>query len=434
MGSSLDKWLELAPAPWPLEGEQKWHVFLSYRSVHRPWLLQLYDILKHLKYEVFLDQYVLNTAAPLALSLGEGLDGSAAAIMVWSSDYKDSEWCRKELATLEAKENAGTGFRYLVTKLDRSPLTGLAAGKLWVDFSDQPEGPRGNALLRVLYGLAKKPLPPEAVKLATKVDEETSEALRDIRAGRLLGDWDRIIELSMCDSLAWASSPILGCQVADALIAGKEYPKAITVLNTVLGAFPKTVRAKQLLGLALARTKKWREAQFLLGTLYAAGELDTETLGIFARTWKDAYGATGNRLFLFKSRDLYRQAFDAAPKDYYTGINAATMSLLLDEPATAADLAAKVAAIVGVNPDPADYWKTATMAEAQLLQRQIALAGSLYAAAVIAAPAEIGSHESTYGQAKMILDHLKAVDDERKLVLSGFQHLAAASAAEAGKS
>ena len=113
MGSSLDKWLELAPAPWPLEGEQKWHVFLSYRSVHRPWLLQLYDILKHLKYEVFLDQYVLNTAAPLALSLGEGLDGSAAAIMVWSSDYKDSEWCRKELATLEAKEMPAPGFDIL---------------------------------------------------------------------------------------------------------------------------------------------------------------------------------------------------------------------------------------------------------------------------------------------------------------------------------
>ncbi len=38
-----------------------------------------------------------------------------------------------------------------------------------------------------------------------------------------------------------------------------------------------------------------------------------------------------------------------------TGINAASMSLLLEDPATAAFLAAKVAAIVGAKPDPVDY-------------------------------------------------------------------------------
>lgn len=434
MNGPLDKWLELAPSPWPLERNQKWHIFLSYRSVRRPWLLQLYDILKHLKYEVFLDQYVLSTAAPLALSLGEGLDASSAAIMVWSSDYKDSEWCRKELAALEAKENAATGFRYVVAKLDKSPLSSLPVGKLWVDFSDQPEGPRGHALLRVLYGLARQPLSEEAVKLAAQVDEETSVALTEIQAARLTGDWARIVALSTSDSLAWKSSPILGCQAADALIAGKKYEGAISVLETVLTAFPKTVRAKQLHGLALARMGKWREAQFLLGQLYAAGELDTETLGIFARTWKDAYNATGNRLFLSKSRELYRQAFEASSRDYYTGINAASMSLLLDEPGTAADLAAKVAAIVGTTADSADYWKTATMAEAQLLLRQYSLAGWLYSAAVIAAPTEIGSHESTYGQARLILDHLKPSDQECMLVLTGFQHLAAASSATASGS
>ena len=34
-------------------------MFLSYRSVDRLWVLGLYDVLKELDYEVFLDQVVL---------------------------------------------------------------------------------------------------------------------------------------------------------------------------------------------------------------------------------------------------------------------------------------------------------------------------------------------------------------------------------------
>jgi hypothetical protein len=50
----------------------------------------------------------------------------------------------------------------------------------------------------------------------------------------------------------------------------------------------------------------------------------------------DRCQATGERTFLLKSRDLYRQAFEAFPKDYYTGINAASKSMLAGERETAA--------------------------------------------------------------------------------------------------
>jgi hypothetical protein len=37
----------------PIKGpNDKWDVFLSYRSVNRPWVLRLYDQLRHLGYEV----------------------------------------------------------------------------------------------------------------------------------------------------------------------------------------------------------------------------------------------------------------------------------------------------------------------------------------------------------------------------------------------
>ena len=43
---------ELAPGT-------KWHVFISYRPSDRPWTLQLYDALRQLGYQVFLDQFVI---------------------------------------------------------------------------------------------------------------------------------------------------------------------------------------------------------------------------------------------------------------------------------------------------------------------------------------------------------------------------------------
>ena len=96
-------------------------------------------------------------------------------------------------------------------------------------------------------------------------------------------------------------------------------------------SFPKALRPQQLKGLALARSGDWQQAQIVLGRLYAAGEIDAETLGIYGRTWMDRYVKTKDRLHLLRARDLYRQAFEAIPKDYYTGINAAAKSLLLEK-------------------------------------------------------------------------------------------------------
>jgi hypothetical protein len=88
---------------------------------------------------------------------------------------RDSEWCLTEYNTLEAKEKAGKGLRYVIAKLDASLLPAFAAAKIYVDFSEQRDGPSGSGLLRLLYGLAGQPLPDEAIKLAARVDEETRD-------------------------------------------------------------------------------------------------------------------------------------------------------------------------------------------------------------------------------------------------------------------
>lgn len=419
---ALEQWLRYAPMPRPLEANKKFHVFLSYRSINRGWVLQLYDILRGLNYEVFLDQYNLAASSPLALSLGEALDTSQAAIMIWSSAFEDSEWCKKEYNTLESKENSGTGFRYVIAKVDGSPLPAFASGKIYLDFSQDRNGPSGSGLLSLLHGINGEPLPPVAVRLAADVDAELKTARAQIRAARMNGFMNRLETLSQSKGLAWLTSPALSCEVADAMIGLGNAAAALKLLREVQQQFPRAVRPKQLEGLALARTKDWEGAQTVLGELFANGELDPETLGIYARTWMDRYKISKDPSHLRKSRDFYQQAFTVAPTDYYTGINAASKSLFLGERDMATELAKKVEGLVGVKPVEQDYWKTATVAETQLLQAAYDNAAKLYLQAISIEPEAHGSHQSTRAQAILILEALNASTEAQSKVLSAFDH------------
>jgi TIR domain-containing protein/tetratricopeptide repeat protein len=421
-----DNWIDLAPKPDGLAPGKTWHVFISYRSLSRPWALALYDILNGLGYKIFLDQYVLTAAAPLARSLSEALSASQSAILVWSGKYEDSEWCKKEFSTLETMENAKKGFHYVIGRVDDSELPDYIGAKLWVDFSQQPEGPGGSGLLKMLYGMQDKAPPPEAVKRAAHVDEEMQDGLASVKACREAGDVDGLVGLTATDDMAWTGSPMLLCAAAEGLIAMKKIPGALKVLDSAEKAFPKALRPKQLRGLALARSGETLKAQIVLGKLYAAGQIGPETLGILARTWMDRYGQTGDRTFLLKSRDLYRQAFEAFPSDYYTGVNAASKSLLLGEKETAGQLAKRVQDIVGDKAAPGDYWWTATVAEVQLLQGNYDAAASLYQSAVLAAPLDHGSHESSYDQAKLLLDALGAPPEQKAKIAASFPPIAVA--------
>jgi hypothetical protein len=101
---------------------------------------------------------VLTAAAPLAIALGEALDASAGAVMIWSGLYEDSEWYKQEFGKLENMQNEKKGFRYVIARIDESEITGLAATKLWIDFSKQREGPAGTGLLQLSIGARSGPL------------------------------------------------------------------------------------------------------------------------------------------------------------------------------------------------------------------------------------------------------------------------------------
>ena len=373
---------------------------------------------------MFFNQFVLNAAAPLAASLNDGLEKSAAAIMVWSKNYKTSQWTLNEYGALEALLAQRKDFGFASATLDGTPLPPIPAGRIYTDFSQQPDGPCGLPLLRLLLGLIGKPLPAEAIEVAAEIDSERKRYLALIRTARQNDNPDRIIELAGSNDPAWLDSPILGCAAIEALIAAERFDAAGTVLARMRELFPEAVRPRQLAGLAARRRGDWQNAQEILGAMYVEGFRDAETVGMYAGAWWSRFRDSKNKLHLMRSRDLYREAFELAPTDYYTGINAASKSLFLNERETARQIAARVEELFAENP-PADYWSLASRAEARLLHEDYSQARLYYQEAVLEAPGETGSHSSTRDQAQEILNALGTAPADREQIEQVFAHLQA---------
>src|SRR5215470_1433149 len=171
-----------APKPKPLTGGDKWNVFLSYRSVNRSWVLNLYDVLRQQGHEVFLDQCVLKAGDQLIKNLQQGLEGSQAGVLVWSSATRDSDWVEREYEVMEAQATEKKGFQFVPVRLDSSKLPAFAARRVFLDFSSYPDGPNGGELLRLLHAITGKPLTPEAAHFAAAQDELAKQQADEIGA------------------------------------------------------------------------------------------------------------------------------------------------------------------------------------------------------------------------------------------------------------
>ena len=418
-------WLKYVPKPLPLEDGKMWNVFLSYRSVNRGWVLNLYDVLTELGFEVFLDQYVLKPGDSLAKSLEDGLENSQAGVLIWSNSAKDSEWVRNEYDVMISKATKDKKFYFVPVKIESVKLPTFANTKLFIDFTEYPDGPNGGDLLRLVHGLVGKPLSDEAVHFAYEQDEASAIAAAKITAAIRNNRPKKLIQLFEEGETPWKTTASLACKASEGLIKLGEEDEAIKMLEAVEKDFPKSIRPKQLRALALARRGKGNDlddAQDILAELYALNHLDPETLGIYGRTWMDRYKSSGNQTELRQSRNYYAEAFEKAPDDYYTGINAAAKSILLGEADKGKTIAEKVEKIVGDKPVPGDYWQTATIAEVLLIQKKYKEAATMYQQAVDIAPTEIKSHESTSKQAKLLLEKLEADDETKSEVLRAFNN------------
>lgn len=217
------EWLKYAPKPRALGPGEEWHVFLSYRSINRTWVLGLYNILVMLDFKVFIDQCELAAGEDLIYRLGEALRKSQAGILIWSDKSADSKWVFNEYQRLEVKATKNSNFHFVPIKLDKTNLPEFADSKIFIDFSSYPDGPNGGELIRLMHGIVGKPLDASTVKFANEQDEAATEATLEIDTAVRNGYYEDILELADSYTLPWRTTPSLGCKAAECLLKMKRY-------------------------------------------------------------------------------------------------------------------------------------------------------------------------------------------------------------------
>jgi class 3 adenylate cyclase len=209
-------------------------------------------------------------------------------------------------------------------------------------------------------------------------------------------------------------------QEAEALLHIGEPLLAYNIIKQALSEQPGNIRLRQLKGLALARSGAVRRANEELVLLRDEGCTDGETLGLLARTHKDlALGFTDNsqrEQHLAAAFEIYAAGYRESRRigvvadAYYTGINAATMSLLRGHIERAREIAADVESLcqiaIAESRDGAQaYWPQATLAEAALILGNEQIARERYAVATTLAENRYGDLSSTRHQARLLLEH-----------------------------
>ena len=183
----------------------------------------------------------------------------------------------------------------------------------------------------------------------------------------------------------WSRSPGTYRTLAEKILGQGEPLLAYDVVSEALAKWPEDIRLRQLQGLALARSGATERANAILETLRSAGQTDEETLGMLGRTYKDLASRTGaeREKFLRRAAEIYTQAYESSG-GYWSGINAATMNLLIGETERAAELAEKVRAecLQALSPDQSgdQYWLLAALGEAALILPRLGGSGKMVCA------------------------------------------------------
>ncbi len=204
-------------------------------------------------------------------------------------------------------------------------------------------------------------------------------------------------------------------QRGEALLRAGATLQAYDTVADGLRQFPRDLRLRQLLALALARTGASRLANVELQKLVVEGHADEETLGLLARTHKDLWvtsaAATERQQHLRLALEHYRAAYSLS-QGYWSGINAATTALLLGEHEDASRLAAQVRAeclarLEDGGRDKDRYWLLATLGEAALVLSDITQAAAWYTQAMAHGTGRVSDLVSTRRNARLIVQQLQ---------------------------
>jgi class 3 adenylate cyclase/tetratricopeptide (TPR) repeat protein len=173
-----------------------------------------------------------------------------------------------------------------------------------------------------------------------------------------------------------------------------------------------TYEAKHLCALALLRAGAVDSARTILNELLLKNPADEEVLGLLAGTEKklalSASSPIVRRKHFARAFELYRNAFQLT-NGYWTGINAASLALVLKKKRTAALLAAKVIEYCQLElqrPGRVPFWVFATLGEAHLIQGEFEAAEKYYKLSIESAGRKQGHIVSMRRNADLVLQEI----------------------------
>jgi len=168
------------------------------------------------------------------------------------------------------------------------------------------------------------------------------------------------------------------------------------------------LRIKQLYALSLSKSGVPEAAQEYLETIIREHPDDPETMGILGSIYKELFKKNQSSKYAILARDTYDRNFQLT-RSYYTGINAASMSMLAGQSRRGKEIAQEVLSVL-TNVEN-DFWEAATQAEALLLLKERPKAVEAYLHARKLATTDWGKINSVYNQL-WLLKHYLPVPNE----------------------
>lgn len=168
------------------------------------------------------------------------------------------------------------------------------------------------------------------------------------------------------------------------------------------------IRGKQLYALSLSKSGAPEAAKEFLEPVYKADPDNIETAGILGSIYKELFKKNQQTAFALLSRDTYLKNFTNT-KNYYTGINAASMSAMVMQSVKGKEIAREIIALL--KPDTTDFWELATLGEAYLLLKNKEKSIEYYLTARSAAGTDWGKVTSVHNQLWLLNHYLPVSKD-----------------------
>lgn len=172
------------------------------------------------------------------------------------------------------------------------------------------------------------------------------------------------------------------------------------------------LRVRQLYALALSKSGAPEAARDYLEPVYKVNPDDPETAGILGSIYKELFKKNQQTTYALKSRDTYLSNF-IKTKNYYTGINAASMSAMVMQNVKGKELAREI--IASIEPTTKDFWELATLGEAYLLLKDKDKSIEFYLNARNIAGTDWGKVTSVHNQLWLLNHYLPVSKDVQRI-------------------